>query len=119
MLDFLPADLQGVIRLPELEVPLLQLPVEGGQLLVGGLNLLLGGLQLLVHALQLFVAGDRFLVRGLQLLEGRVVFLHDVLEELRGLRQLLPEPCGLPVAGGPRAALRWDGPFRRPPRPRG
>jgi hypothetical protein len=98
-LELLPAGLQGRVRPSQLEVALLQLPVEGAQLLVGGLDLLLGGLQLLVHALQLFVAGDGLLVRGLQLLEGGVVLLHDGLEGLGRLRQLVPEPCGLSASG--------------------
>ena len=51
-----------VVRLPELEVPVLQLLVERRQLLVGGLDLLLGRLQLFVDGLQLLVAGEGLLV---------------------------------------------------------
>ena len=117
-LAVVPAARQGLVDLPELDVPFLQLAVEGGQLLVGRLHLFLGGLKLLVDALQLFVAGDGLLVRGLQLLESGVVLLHDHLEGLRGLRQLLPEPRAVPVSGGHGAALRWRGLFGPLPRRR-
>ena len=70
---------QVAVEAVELDVPIRQLVVHGGQLFVGRLQLFvgrlqlfLGGLQLLVAALQLFVGGLNFLFGRLKLLAGRL-----------------------------------------------